>query len=116
MGDVSIPTSELEKMRERIVTTSLKKFLCSDKGKEHVKVKDDENKGELEKKEQSDETWQDEEFFAKKEIKKKAEFEAEKLDKLEKMNKKIEKINVFMKSKGLDQYLDMDDDEDEELE
>ncbi|KDP27659.1 hypothetical protein JCGZ_20007 [Jatropha curcas] len=101
-------------MIERIVATSLEKFLCSDKGKEHVNVQDNEKKGESEKKEQVDETWQDEEFFAKKVINKKLEFEAvpfEKLDKLEKEDKKIEKINVFIKSKGLDQYLDMDDHE-----
>ncbi|KDP23847.1 hypothetical protein JCGZ_27151 [Jatropha curcas] len=80
---------------------------------------DDENKGESKKKEQVDEIWQDEEIFAKKVTNTKAESEIiafEKLDKLEKMDKKIKKINVFMKSKGLDQYLDMDDDEDEELE
>ncbi|KDP29966.1 hypothetical protein JCGZ_19111 [Jatropha curcas] len=67
--------SKLEEMNERVVASNLEKLFRSDKGNEHVNVEDDENKGESEKKEQANETWQDEEFFAKKVINKKAEFE-----------------------------------------
>ncbi|KDP24237.1 hypothetical protein JCGZ_26642 [Jatropha curcas] len=76
MGDRSILASKLEKMIERIVASSLKEFLCFDKGKEHVNIEDDENKGESEKEELGDETWQDEVFFAKRVTNKKNESEA----------------------------------------
>ncbi|KDP21556.1 hypothetical protein JCGZ_03664 [Jatropha curcas] len=75
MGDGSIPTFELKKMIERIVISSLEKLLHSDKGKEHVNIKYDEKKGELEKKEQANETWQDEESFTKKVTNKNSESE-----------------------------------------
>ncbi|KDP27117.1 hypothetical protein JCGZ_22026 [Jatropha curcas] len=115
MGDSSIPASEIEKLVERIVAASLEKLLCSDKGKDHVVVEDKENKEEFEKKEQANETWQDEEFFAKKLSNQKAESEVVPFEKLEKTDKKIEKFHVFIKSKGMDQYVDINDNEDEEL-
>ncbi|KDP23100.1 hypothetical protein JCGZ_00526 [Jatropha curcas] len=54
-------------MVERVVVASLEKLLPFNKGKEHVVVEDEQNKGESKRKEQADEIWQDEEFFAKKE-------------------------------------------------
>ncbi|KDP37675.1 hypothetical protein JCGZ_06903 [Jatropha curcas] len=36
--------------------------------------------------------------------------------KIEKLDKKLEKLHVFMKSKQMDQYVDINDDDDEELE
>ncbi|KDP21555.1 hypothetical protein JCGZ_03663 [Jatropha curcas] len=100
MGDTSIPVSGIEKIVEKIVAGSLEKLLLSDKGKDHVIVEDDEAKGESERKEDMDDTWQDEEFFAKKIPTKKAESEPVILEKFEKLDKKLEKLHVFMKSKG----------------
>ncbi|KDP24399.1 hypothetical protein JCGZ_26605 [Jatropha curcas] len=64
MVEPSIPIYDIEKMVEKIVATSLEKLLRSDKGKEQVVIEDDEAKGESERKEQVDDTWQDEELFA----------------------------------------------------
>ncbi|KDP36237.1 hypothetical protein JCGZ_09957 [Jatropha curcas] len=72
MGDGSIQALEIEKMVGRIVIASLEKLLRSDKGKDHVVIEDDENKEEFEKKEQVDDTWQDEEFFTRNVTTKKA--------------------------------------------
>ncbi|KDP35073.1 hypothetical protein JCGZ_11025 [Jatropha curcas] len=66
MGDGNIPTFEIEKMVEKLVVASLKRFLRFDKGKDHVIMEDEENQGEAEKKEQADKMWQDDVFFAKK--------------------------------------------------
>ncbi|KDP47169.1 hypothetical protein JCGZ_25678 [Jatropha curcas] len=65
-------------------------------------IEDDDAKGESEKKEQLDDTWQDEEFFAKKVNTKKAESEPVISEEFEKLDKKLEKLHVFMKSKGMD--------------
>ncbi|KDP30283.1 hypothetical protein JCGZ_17153 [Jatropha curcas] len=52
-----IPISEIEKMIEKIMATSLEKLLQTDKGKEQVVIEDDEVKGESERKENFDDTW-----------------------------------------------------------
>ncbi|KDP29306.1 hypothetical protein JCGZ_19462 [Jatropha curcas] len=57
----------------------------------------------------------DDEFF-KKTFAKKAESEPVVSKKFEQLDKKLEKLHVFMKSKRMDQYIDLDDDDDEELE
>ncbi|KDP33121.1 hypothetical protein JCGZ_13568 [Jatropha curcas] len=66
MGDSSILISKFEKLVEKIVASSLEKLLQSNKGKDHMVIEDDKVKGESEKKEQVDYTWQDEAFFTKK--------------------------------------------------
>ncbi|KDP24722.1 hypothetical protein JCGZ_25713 [Jatropha curcas] len=95
MGTTSVPMLDIEKMIEKIVAASLEKLLRSDKGKEQVIIEDDE---------------------AKKMPTKKTESKPVVSKKFEKMDKKLEKLHVFMKSKGMDQYVDIDDDSDEELE
>ncbi|KDP27387.1 hypothetical protein JCGZ_20211 [Jatropha curcas] len=116
MGDSSISIFEIEKLVEKIVAASLEKLLRTDRGKDHVVIEDDEAKGESEKKEHVDDTWQDEEFFAKEVPIKKSKYEPVISEKFVKLDKRLEKLHVFMKSKGMDRYVDMDDDEDEELE
>ncbi|KDP30101.1 hypothetical protein JCGZ_18233 [Jatropha curcas] len=91
-------------MIERIVAASLKKLLRTDNGKEQVVIEDDEAKGESERKEHVDDTWQGEEFF-KKMFAKKAESESVISKKFEKLDKKLEKLHLFMKSKGIDQLM-----------
>ncbi|KDP32230.1 hypothetical protein JCGZ_13837 [Jatropha curcas] len=115
MAEPSIPVSEIEKMIEKIVAASLEKLLRTDKGKEQVVIEDDEAKGESERKEHIDDTWQDEEFF-KKMSAKKAESELVVSEEFENLDKKLKKLHVFVKSKGMDQYVDINDDDDEELE
>ncbi|KDP30071.1 hypothetical protein JCGZ_18619 [Jatropha curcas] len=56
MAKPSIPVSEIEKMIEKIVAASLKRLLCSDKGKEQVVIKDEKAKVESERKEHVDDT------------------------------------------------------------
>ncbi|KDP20211.1 hypothetical protein JCGZ_10639 [Jatropha curcas] len=116
MDDSSILILKIERLVEKIVVASSGKLLQSDKGKDHMVIEDDEAKGEFEKKDQVADTWQDEEFLAKKVTTKKAEVEPIISEKFEKLDKKLEKLHVFMKSKGTDQYVDMDDDENEKLE
>ncbi|KDP39492.1 hypothetical protein JCGZ_04156 [Jatropha curcas] len=79
---------------------------------EKVVIEDDkEAKDEFEKREHVDDTWQDDEFF-KKMSAKKAKSKPIISEKFEKQDKKL---HVFIKSNGMDQYMDIDDD-DEELE
>ncbi|KDP27445.1 hypothetical protein JCGZ_19806 [Jatropha curcas] len=101
MGERSNPVSKIEKMVKKIVAACLE---------------DDEAKGESKRKEQMDDTWQDEEFFTKKMPTKKTEPEPVVSKKFEKLKKKLEKLHVFRQSKGMDQYIDINDDDDEELE
>ncbi|KDP27729.1 hypothetical protein JCGZ_19706 [Jatropha curcas] len=101
-------------MIEKILASSLEKLMKSDKGKEQVVREDEEAKDESEKKEHVDDTWQDEEFFKKMSAKIVESLVVSK--KFEKLDKKLEKLHVFMGSKGMDQYIDLDDDDDEELE
>ncbi|KDP27674.1 hypothetical protein JCGZ_19566 [Jatropha curcas] len=116
MARPRIPISEVEKMIEKIVAFSLEKLLHSDKGKEKVVIEDDERaKDKSEKREHVNYTWQDDEFF-KKTSAKKAKSEPVISEEFEKLDKKLEKLHVFMKSKGMDQYMDINDDDDEELE
>ncbi|KDP24271.1 hypothetical protein JCGZ_26624 [Jatropha curcas] len=98
MAKSSIPVSEIEKMIEKIVASSLKKLIRSDKGKEQVVIEDEKAKDEFEKKEHIDDTWQDEEFF-KKMSAKKAESEPVVLKKFEKLDKKLKKLHMFMRSR-----------------
>ncbi|KDP24254.1 hypothetical protein JCGZ_26711 [Jatropha curcas] len=50
MAEPSVPLSEMEKMIERIVASSIEKLMRSDKGKEKMVIEDDEEaKGEFEK-------------------------------------------------------------------
>ncbi|KDP47097.1 hypothetical protein JCGZ_03905 [Jatropha curcas] len=57
MAKTSVPLSDIEKMIEKIVSTSLEKLLLTDKGKEQVVIEDEEPKVESEKKEHVDDTW-----------------------------------------------------------
>ncbi|KDP42601.1 hypothetical protein JCGZ_24375 [Jatropha curcas] len=87
----------------------------SNKVKEKVVLKDDEVAKDFGNKEHVDDTWQDDEFF-KKMFAKKAESEPIVSEKSKKLDKKFKKLHLFMKSKGIDGYVDLDDDDDEELE
>ncbi|KDP29465.1 hypothetical protein JCGZ_19294 [Jatropha curcas] len=115
MGEPSVPVSEIEKMVKKIVAANLEKLLGSNKGKEQVIIEDDEAESESERKEHMDDTWQDKELFAKKMPTKKTEPKPVVLKKFEKLDKKLEKLHVFMKSKEMDQYVDIDDDDDNEI-
>ncbi|KDP45130.1 hypothetical protein JCGZ_17462 [Jatropha curcas] len=74
---VAFRFSEIEKLVEKIVAASLEKLLQSDKdkGKDHMVIEDDEAKGEFEGKEHVHDTWQDEEFFAKKVLPRRPSFQ-----------------------------------------
>ncbi|KDP30676.1 hypothetical protein JCGZ_15551 [Jatropha curcas] len=87
MAEPSISVFENEKMIGKIVVASLEKLLCCNK-----------------------------ELFSKKMPTKKSKPELVVSEKFEKLDKKLEKLQVFMKSRGMDQYIDIDDDDDEELE
>ncbi|KDP28969.1 hypothetical protein JCGZ_19662 [Jatropha curcas] len=76
-------------------------------------IEDEEHKVESDKKEHIDDTWQDEEFFLKMMLTRKSEPELVMIEKFKKLGKKLEKLHVFMKSKGMDQYVYIDDDDDE---
>ncbi|KDP45539.1 hypothetical protein JCGZ_18776 [Jatropha curcas] len=103
MFEPSVPLFEMEKMIEKKVASSLMELIRSDKGKEKVVIEDDkEAKGESVKKGHIDDTWQDDEFF-KKMSAKRADTAPVVSEKFEKLDKKLEKLHVFMKSKGMDQ-------------
>ncbi|KDP29304.1 hypothetical protein JCGZ_19460 [Jatropha curcas] len=115
MAETNVPLSEMERIIEKIVADSLEKFVRFDKGKKKVVIEDDEEaKDKSEKKEHVDDTWQDDEFFETMSDKK-VESESVVSEKFEKLNKKLEKLYIFIKSKGMDQYMDIDDDDDKEL-
>ncbi|KDP27388.1 hypothetical protein JCGZ_20212 [Jatropha curcas] len=65
MAKTSVPLSDIEKMIEKMVASSLKKLLQTDNGKEQVVIEDEEPGVEFERKEHIDDTWQNEVFFLK---------------------------------------------------
>ncbi|KDP35800.1 hypothetical protein JCGZ_10436 [Jatropha curcas] len=80
-----------------------------------IPVSDIEKMGESERSEHVDDTWQEEEYYAKKMPAKKTRPELVVSKKFEKLDKKLERLHVFMKSKVMDQYVDIVDDDDEKL-